>query len=177
MVRRAAAASRWTVPPSDQRDVCLAVSIATSPYVPIERALSSTASRMSCRFTTWPKASGTCIRCRTAGLRRRLTADGSRATPRSVLPRWDDDIVARPSSAISGLAAAARGMDVRARRRCLQCARFFIPEVAGVSARQRDAARCRRPPWQRDRDVSRARQGQIPADRCGRARSGQSRAS
>ena len=58
--------------------------------------------------------------------------------------------IARPSPAVSGLAAAARGMDASSRpgRRA---GRDFSFRKWRRIARQRDPARCRRPSWPRDR--------------------------
>ena len=70
----------------------LAVSLVSSPYVAIEHFLLAQGfSRMLCRFMTWPKASGTFIRCRMAGFLRRSTPSDQNNTA-EVLKLWDDDV-------------------------------------------------------------------------------------
>ena len=91
---------------------------------------------MLCRFMTWPKASGTFIRCRMAGFLRRWTPSDQNNTA-EVLKLWDDDV------------SRAHHLQFLAWRRLREewtfesaplpdCSRFFIPEVTRRPAHQRE---------------------------------------
>lgn len=118
------------VPPNAKRGVCLLVCVATSPYVPLERALSDAGFKCIVPFYDLAESFRHLHPLSNGWFAAPLSVQEQKNTA-EVLSRWDDDV------------SRAHHLQFLAWRRLREewafapapmpeCARFFIPEVAQV---------------------------------------------